>query len=97
MNTNDQHLLIVRTVEDRNHTRRRKEASWAPEEVVQTFFIGRSSKAEDVYALRINARHDVLDGAVFTGGIERLQNNNHRILFARPKNILRFRQLRNIS
>ncbi len=42
--------------------------------------------------LRIDARHDVLDGPVFAGGVHRLEDEQHRPAILRVKHVLQFRQ-----
>ena len=49
-------------------------------------------KLETHNALRIDAGHDVLDGAVFARGIERLKDDNDGVLLAGPKQVLSFDQ-----
>ena len=36
-------------------------------------------EAEDLAALRVDAGHDVLDGAVLAGGVHRLKNQQQRV------------------
>ena len=40
-------------------------------------------------ALRIDARHDVLDRAVLAGRVERLKQNDQRVFLRRPEHVLR--------
>ena len=53
-------------------------------------------EAVDFDALRIHARHHMLDRAILAGRIQRLQDDHHRVLFVGPKYILQFRQLGNV-
>jgi len=46
----------------------------APEIVVVQFFNAGRFEGMDLATLRIDAGHDVLDGAVFTGGVHRLKD-----------------------
>ena len=49
----------------------------APEEVVVELFVGRRLEGEDLAALRVDAGHDVLDGAVLAGGVHGLEDQQH--------------------
>ena len=53
-------------------------------------------EAVDVYALWIDAGHDVLDRAVFSGRVERLKNDDDGIFAAGPQHVLRGGQARNV-
>ena len=53
-------------------------------------------KTMDLAALRIDAGHHMLDGAVFAGGIHALENNQHGIAVRRIKKILQRAHLRDV-
>ena len=55
-------------------------AGGAPEKIVFEFLDAGMFEAEDLAALRIDAGHDVLDGAVLAAGIHGLKNQEQRIL-----------------
>jgi len=73
----DQHLLVVRAVEDADAPALRQVARGAPQEVVLQFRLARVLEAEHLAALRIDARHHVLDGAVLAGRIHGLEDQQH--------------------
>ena len=50
-------------------------------------------EAEDLAALRIDPRHDVLDGAVFSGCIHRLENQQHGMAVGGIQKLLLLTQL----
>ena len=74
MHADDQHLLVIGAVEDADPPALRQIASGAPEKIVLQFGGARMFEAEDLAALRIDARHHVLDGAIFAGRIHRLED-----------------------
>jgi len=57
----------------------RQAADRAPKKIVLQFLSTRLLKTENLAALRIDARHHVLDGAVFASGVHALKNQQHRI------------------
>ncbi len=84
----DQHLLVIGAVEDRDLAALGKVARRAPEEVVAQFLGRRVGKAEDVAALRIDARHDVLDAAVLAGRIHGLEDDEDGVAVGRVEQLL---------
>src|SRR5271155_4032370 len=71
----DQHFFVVGTVEDSDFAARRHAAVRAPKKIVGQFLCRRRLERMYIDALRIHARHDVLDGAVFSGGVHRLHDD----------------------
>ena len=67
MHANDQHLLIVRTIEDANPPAFGKPARRAPEKIMFQFFGAGLLETENLAALRIDPGHDVADGPVLAG------------------------------
>ena len=65
----------------------------APEEVVVEFLGRRLLEAVDLAALRIHARHDVLDRAVLAGGVHRLEDDQHRIAVVGVEQFLRVAEI----
>src|ERR1035441_10932424 len=63
MHSNDQHFLVIGTVEDADPAALGKAACRAPEKVMFEFFGARLFGAENFAAFRIDAGHDVPDGA----------------------------------
>ena len=51
----------------------------APQEIVLQFRGARMLEAEYLAALRIDAGHDVPDGAILAGGVHGLKNQQHRV------------------
>src|SRR5437867_12068794 len=96
MDSNDQHFFVVRTIEDANATALRQETSGAPQKIVFQLLHARMLKTMDLAALRIDAGHHMLDGAVFAGGIHALENNQHSIAVRRIKKILQRAHLHDV-
>src|SRR6516162_8726459 len=69
MNLHDQDLLEVGAIEDADAASFGQGLGVAPEKIVVKLFRGRMLERNDLAALRIDARHDVLDGAVLAGRI----------------------------
>src|SRR5437870_11260384 len=74
MDTNHQHLFIIGPVENANSSTFWNSAHGAPQVIMIQFFGRRSLERVDLTALRVHARHDVLDDAVLASCIHRLQN-----------------------
>ena len=60
----------------------------APQEIVIELFGRRRLERVDLAALRIDAAHDVLDGAVLAGGVHRLEDQQHRPAVLRVEPLL---------
>jgi hypothetical protein len=69
MHANDQHLLVIGTIEDADPPAFGKAARRAPEKIMFQFFGARLFETENLAALRIDPGHDVPDGAVLAGGV----------------------------
>jgi hypothetical protein len=87
----DQHLLVVRSVEDPDPTTRRQPLLITAQVVVVELARGWDLEALDAHALRIDAAHHVADGPVLSRGIERLENDHDAVrgLSRQPLLILR--------
>src|SRR5580765_1959372 len=79
MDADDQHLLVIRSVEDADPPPLGEERDLPPEEVVSEFGRARMLEAEDIHALRIHARHDVADRAVLSGCVHSLKDHEQRV------------------
>ena len=79
MHSNDQHFLVIGTVEDADPAALGKAACRAPEKIMLQLFGAGLFEAEDLAALRIDAGHDVPDGAVFAGAVHALEDQQQRI------------------
>ena len=77
MHADDQHLLVIGSVEDADPPAFRQIAGGAPEKIVLQFRGAGMLEAEYLAALRIDAGHHVLDGAILSGRIHRLKNQQH--------------------
>ena len=75
MHLHDQDLLIVGAVEDPNVPALRQAAHRVPQIVMVQLLGPRMLEAVDLAALRIHARHHVLDGAVLARGIHGLKDH----------------------
>src|SRR5579859_7386805 len=73
MYAHDQHLFVVRPVENADPPALRQVAGRAPEKVMLQFVGARMLVAEYLAALRIDPGHDVLDDAVFARGVHGLK------------------------
>ena len=93
MHANDQHLLVVGSVEDADPAAFGQIARGAPEKIVFQFVGARMLEAEHLAALRIDAGHDVPDGAVLSGRIHRLKDQQHRVAVGRVVKLLQRAQL----
>ncbi len=85
MHANDQHLFVIRTVEDADLAALRHDFVRAPEVAVVEFLSARGLEGMNVAALRIEAGHDVFYDAVFSSGIHRLQDDEQRPAILRVK------------
>ena len=79
MHADDQHFLVVGSVEDADPPAFRQIARGAPEKIVLQFGGAGMFEAEYLAALRIDPGHDVPDGAVFSGRIHRLKDQQDGI------------------
>ncbi len=78
MHAHDEDLLVVGPVEDPDPPPLREALGVAPHEVVGEVLGRGLLEREDLTALRIDARHDVLDGAVLAGRVHGLENEQQR-------------------
>ena len=73
VHSNDEHLLVIGTVEDADPAALGKAASGAPEEIMFKFLGAWLLEAENLATFRIDAGHDVTYGSVFSGSIHALE------------------------
>ena len=88
MNANDEDFLVVRAVENANFAAFGNDFVVAPKIVVIQFFVTGRFEGVDIAALRIHARHDVLDDAIFSCGVHALKNEQKRPPVLRVKHFL---------
>ena len=86
-------LLVVRAVEDADPPPLGQGLADAPEEVVVELLAGGLPEGDDVDALRVHARHHVLDRRVLARRVERLEDDQERVGVARPQELLSVREL----
>ncbi len=88
MHANDQHLLVIGSVEDADPPAFRQIAGGAPEKVVLQFGWAGMFEAEHLAALRVDPGHHVLDGAVFSRRVHRLKDQQDGIAIGRVEKLL---------
>src|SRR5262249_48471516 len=93
MDTDNENLLIVRTVEDSDTSALRKTHGRSPEEIMVEILCARVFETEDLTSLRVHAGHDMLDRAVFPGGIHGLKYQQHGVPVVRIEQTLQGAQL----
>ena len=96
MHANDEHLLVVGTIEDADPPAFRQTAGRAPQKIVFQFLGAGLFETEDLAALGIDARHDVPHGAVLAGSVHPLKNQQQRIAAGRVVKALQRTQLLNV-
>ena len=74
VDAHDQDLFVVRAIEDADAAAFRQVLEGPPEKVVVEVLGAGLLERRHLAALGVDARHDVLDGAVFAGGVQRLKN-----------------------
>ncbi len=77
MHPDDEHLLVVRPVEDADLSARREPLLIPPEEVLIELRVRRDLEALDPHPLWVDAAHHVADRPVLSGRIECLKNDQH--------------------
>ena len=96
MHADDQHLLVIGSVEDADPPALRQIARGAPEKIVLQFGGAGMLEAEHLAALRIDPGHHVLDGAVFSRRIHRLKDQQNGMAVGCIEKLLQRAQLRNM-
>lgn len=69
----DEHVLVIGTVKNCDLSARGQAFEGAPQEIVRQLALRRRLERIDPDALRVEAAHYMLDGAVLARGIHRLQ------------------------
>ena len=96
MHADDQHFLVIGAVEDADPSALRQVARGAPQKIVLQFRRAGMLEAEDLAALRIDARHHVLDRAVLAGRVHRLKDQQHGIAVGGVEQLLLRAQMGNM-
>ena len=89
VNADRHHLLVVGAVEDRDAPARRQRLGGAPEEVVFELLGRGLLEGGHLHPLRVDARHDVADGAVLAGRVHRLKHDQQGVAVAGPQQLVR--------
>jgi hypothetical protein len=96
VHADDQHLLVIGSIEDADPPAFRQIARGAPEKIVLQFRGTWMLEAEYLAALRIDPGHHVLDGAILSGRIEGLKNQQNRVVIGCVEKLLLCAELRNV-
>ena len=92
MHAHHERLLVVAAVENADASALRQLLHAAPEIIVIEVRARRPLERRHLAALRIHARHHVLDRPVFPRRIHRLEDEEHRPAILRVKHVLQFRE-----
>ena len=93
MHAGHQHILVMRAVENDDLALLRHLLFDAPQEVMRGFLLRRDFEAVDPRPLGVHRTEDVIDGAILSGGIQRLQTDEQRAFALSIKQILQLAQL----
>ncbi|MNC85673.1 hypothetical protein D3C83_12840 [compost metagenome] len=93
VHANDQHVFVVRAVENGEFAEPRRVAVDAPQEVVVALLSGGNTERSDDHAARIEAAHDVLDRAVLSGAVAALKHHHDAVHLGAEHRILKVEQL----
>ena len=96
MHADDQHFLVIGSVEYADPPAFRQITGGAPEKIVLQFGGAGMFEAEYLAALGIDPGHHVLDGAVFSRRIHRLKDQQDGIAIGRVEKLLLRAQLRDV-
>ena len=75
MHADDQDVLVVGTIEDRDIAPLRRVRVNAPKKIMLPFFDGRLLEPPHLHALRIHGADDMPAGAVLAGAVDALQHD----------------------
>src|SRR5262245_59811191 len=78
MHPHHEGFLVIAAIENTDATALGQTLHATPEIIVVEFFAVRRLERKNLTALRVNAGHDMLDRAVFSGGVHRLKNEQYR-------------------
>src|SRR5580704_2983346 len=88
VHADDQHLLVVRPIEDADPPALRQFPSGAPKKIVFQFGWAGMFEAEYLAALRVDPGHDVPDSAVLSRRIHGLKDQQDGIAIGRVEKLL---------
>lgn len=90
MDSHDENVFVMRTVEDTNVASGRDCSVDAPKIIVSQFTVAGSLEGGYMAALGVNSREDVANGAVLAPCVHGLKDNEQRLAAICIKNILQF-------
>src|SRR5262245_18559402 len=89
MNPHHEGFFVIAAIENADATALGQTLHTAPEIIVIEVFAGRRLERINLAALRIEAGHDMLDGAVFSGGVHRLKYQQYCPTVLRIEHVLK--------
>ena len=93
----DEHVFVMRAIEDRNVAALRRMRMDAPQKVVRLFFGSRLLEPGHLHALRVHGADDMPAGAVLAGAVDALQNDQQRMRAVRVEFALQLGYAREIA
>jgi len=93
MHADDENVLVMRAIENAEFAESGRIAVNAPQKVVFTLFGAWNSERRHVNAARIQKADDMLDRAVFSGGIAPLKHDQYGMRPRAPEQILQGKKL----
>ena len=91
MHTDDEGFLVIAAVENADMPTIRQALRAAPQIIVVEVLGGGRLEGRNLSALRVDAGHDVLDGAIFAGGVHGLKDQQHTPFVLRVEFVLQLR------
>jgi hypothetical protein len=88
MHPDDQHFLVIGTIEDADPPAFRQMTGRAPEKIMFQLLGARLFETENLAALRIDPGHDVPDGAVLAASVHPLKDQQQRLAIRRVVKML---------
>ncbi len=80
MDPHDQYIFVVAAIENDQFTFARYLLMDSPQKVVVEFVWSGSLEAGYSHALGVDSLEDTADSSVFTTGVDRLEDDQHRVL-----------------
>ena len=93
MHSNDQHFLIIRTIEDANPAAFWKTARAAPKKIMLEFLGAGLFETVNLASLWVDAGHDMPDGTILSGAVHPLKDHQQRELIGCVVQLLQRAQL----
>src|SRR5215472_4316761 len=92
MHPDHQHFFVIAAIENADVPTVWQTFHAAPKKIMIEIFSRRRFEGKHLATLRVDARHDMLNGAIFAGGVHGLKNQQHRPSVLRVKHVLQFRK-----